>query len=335
MLELGQGKPPADNIIRSDAFAVLHDYTVVANKLMVKGEVCIKFVYSSNDNEAAPEVMEYAVPFNEMLDCDGITENCIFNIQLNVAGMEAQIKNDYSGDQTYFDVQVKVFANAAAYQNSDITMVTDAYSKQFELNISSKQKNIDNVIEFISDTDIHKGSLALDDIPVSKIIDIWNEMSTVSADYSNAQINYKGKFNVCILALNTEGKPVYFERLIDFDYARPYQAKEDNIKCSATMYVAGISYRITGSGIDLKAELRLSAGVYSQYSLKVITDVSADETKPRAQDKSAALSIYYADAGESLWNIAREYCTSVNAIKLENDLTGEFVENRGMLLIPM
>ena len=101
------------------------------------------------------------------------------------------------------------------------------------------------------------------------------------------------------------------------------------------MYVAGISYRITGSGIDLKAELRLSAGVYSQYSLKVITDVSADETKPRAQDKSAALSIYYADAGESLWNIAREYCTSVNAIKLENDLTGEFVENRGMLLIPM
>ena len=335
VLELGQGKPPADNIIRSDAFAVLQDYTVVANKLMVKGEICIKFVYSSNDNEAAPEVMEYAVPFNEMLDCDGITENCIFNIQLNVVGMEAQIKNDYSGDQTYFDVQVKVFASAAAYQNSDITMVTDAYSKQFELNISSKQKNIDNVIEFISDTDIHKGSLALDDIPVSKIIDIWNEMSTVSADYSNAQINYKGKFNVCILALNTEGKPVYFERLIDFDYARPYQAKDDNIKCSATMYVAGISYRITGSGIDLKAELRLSAGVYSQYSLKVITDVSADETKPRAQDKSAALSIYYADAGESLWNIAREYCTSVNAIKLENDLTGEFVENRGMLLIPM
>ncbi|MGX8702806.1 LysM peptidoglycan-binding domain-containing protein, partial [Caproiciproducens sp.] len=86
---------------------------------------------------------------------------------------------------------------------------------------------------------------------------------------------------------------------------------------------------------DLKVELRLSAGIYSQYSLKLITDVAADETKPRAQDKSAALSIYYADAGESLWNIAREYCTSVNAIKLENDLTGDVVENRGMLLIPM
>lgn len=335
VLELGQGKPPADNLIRSDAFAVLQDYTPVANKLMVKGEVCIKFVYSTADNESALEVMEYALPFNEMIDCEGVTENCIFNIQLNVVGIEAQIKNDYSGDQTYFDVQVKVFANAAAYQNTDVTMVTDAYSKQYDLNISSKQKNIDNAVEFTSDTDIHKGSLALEDIQISKIIDIWNEMSTVSADSANGQINYKGKFNVCVLALNPDKKPIYFERLMDFEYARPYQAKADNIKCNASMYVAGISYRITGGGIDLKVELRLNAAVYSQYSLKLITDVAADETKPRAQDKSAALSIYYADAGESLWNIAREYCTSVNAIKLENDLTGDFVENRGMLLIPM
>lgn len=335
VLELGQGKPPADNLVRSDAFAVLQDYTPVANKLMIKGEVCVKFLYSTADNEAALEVMEYALPFNEMVDCEGASENCIFNIQLNVSGLEAQIKNDYSGDQTYFDVQARVFVNASAYQNSDVTMVTDAYSKQYELNINSKQKNIENAVEFINDTDIHKGSLALEDVPISKIIDIWNEMSTVSADYANGQINYKGKFNICVLALNPDNKPVYFERLMDFEYARPYQAKEDHIKCSASMLVAGISYRITGGGIDLKVELRLSAGIYSQYSLKLITDVAADETKPRAQDKSAALSIYYANAGESLWNIAREYCTSVNAIKLENDLAGDVVENRGMLLIPM
>ncbi len=123
--------------------------------------------------------------------------------------------------------------------------------------------------------------------------------------------------------------------MIDFVFTHPYSGKGENIKCSASMYVAGISYRITNGGIDVKADLKLSATVYSQCSFKVITDVTADETKPRAQDKSAALSIYYADAGESLWNIAREYCTSVNAIKLENDLAGEFVENRGMLLIPM
>ena len=69
--------------------------------------------------------------------------------------------------------------------------------------------------------------------------------------------------------------------------------------------------------------------------MKIISEIRADEDRPRARDTSAALSIYYADPGESLWDIARAYCTSVDAIRQENNLTGEFVESRGMLLIPM
>ena len=335
ILELGQGKPAADNIIRTDAFTSMQDFKIVANKLMIKGEVYMKFLYSSSEKDSSLEVMEYAIPFNQMLDCDGVTEDCMCDIKLSVVGIEAQIKNDYSGDKIFFDVQVKIYASAVAYRNSEITMVTDAYSKQYELNIASKQKNIDNLVQSVSDTYILKTTLTTEDVSVSKVMDIWNEMSTVAASLENGQIIYKGKISLCVLALNTENRPFYFERMADFEYSRPYSGTTQNTRCSSDICVAGISYRITGSGIDVKAELKLSANIYVQSSFKMITDVTADETKPRAQDKSAALSIYYADAGESLWNIAREYCTSVDAIKLENDLTGEFVENRGMLLIPM
>jgi hypothetical protein len=335
VLELGQGKPAADRLVRTDAYASLQDFKMIVNKLMVTGEVCIKFLYSTSDDESALEVMEYAVPFSQMLDCDGVTEDCMCDVKLSIAGIDVQIKNDYSGDKIFFDVQVKIYASIAAYRGSEVTMVTDAYSKMYELDISYKQKNIDNLVHLAHDTYILKNTLTVDDTTVSKVIDIWNEMSTVTAVCDSGQIVYKGKINLCVLALNAEKNPFYFERMVDFDYAHPYSGIPENAKCSASILVAGINYRITGSGIDIKAELKLSANIYSQTNLKVITDVAADETKPRAQDKSAALSIYYADAGETLWEIARTYCTSVDAIKLENDLTGEFVENRGMLLIPM
>lgn len=334
VLELGQGKPPADILIRTDAFVCLEDYSVVANKLMLKGKVCIKFVYSSGD-DASLEIMEYSIPFNEMADCEGISDDCIYKIELNIIGVDAVIKNDYSGDQTYFDVQIKILADIASYKKAEVSFVTDAYSKQYELNANYKQKSLDNVIEFISDDYTNNCTLELEDTSVSKVIDIWNEMSTVSAEYSNSQINYKGKINLCVLAVNSEDTPIYFERMVDFEYAHAYSAEYENIKCNAQMYVAGISYRIMSGGIEVKADLRLRASIYNQYSFKVITEVQADENKPRTQDKSAAISIYYANAGESLWNIAREYCTSVNAIKTENDLAGDFVESRGMLLIPM
>ena len=68
-------------------------------------------------------------------------------------------------------------------------------------------------------------------------------------------------------------------------------------------------------------------------NFKVINDISADEGNPRRKD--ASLTLYYADEGESIWDIARNYCTSVDAIKLENDLSEDVLQKRGMLLIPM
>ena len=59
-----------------------------------------------------------------------------------------------------------------------------------------------------------------------------------------------------------------------------------------------------------------------------------DEGRPRNDGQKAALTIYYAMTGESLWDIARTYCTSVAAIQAENGMTSAIAESGGMLLIP-
>lgn len=335
ILELGAGKPPADNILRTDAFAVLQDFKVAAGKLMTKGEICLKFLYEPTAENSEPEVMEYTVPFSQMLDCDGVTEDCLCNVKVSVLGVEAQIKNDYSGDKTYFDTQIKLFANAAAYKGAEVTMLTDAFSKQFELNVDSKQKSFDNLRELTGDTYVHKASLAVEDAQIVKVIDIWSEMSSVSAEAANGQAQFKGKYSLCVLAVNAENKPFYFERLMDFEFSRPCENTEGDLKCSADANVGGISYRIVGNGIEVKTELRLTAEIFSRITYQSVAGVSTDETKPAVKDNSAALCIYFAEAGENLWSIAREYRTSVESIRAENGIAGEQVENRGMILIPM
>lgn len=330
VLELGQGKLEPDNILRTDAFATLTDYSIVANKIMAKGDVCIKFLYASA--EGALESMEYAIPYNEMLDCDGVTEDCMCDIRITVSDISVQIKNDYSGDSVYFDTQVRLFAAAVAYEKTSIDIVTDAYSKLYDLDINAKQKTFDNLVDLLQETYAAKASLEVSD-SISKIIDVWNEMSTVTATKEGGAIQFRGKLNICVLAINEDGRPFYFERMVDFEYACSWQGEQPQLKCDAAVTVEGIGYRITGDGLDIKADLQLTASIFSQDTCKVIYDVTADETKPRIRE-NAALNIYYADAGETLWDIARTYCTSVDAIKLENDLNCDAVENRCMLLIP-
>ena len=97
-----------------------------------------------------------------------------------------------------------------------------------------------------------------------------------------------------------------------------------------------INYRISGEKeLEVRAGVSLHIAVSESISKRIISEVSADEEQKREHDKTAALTIYYADEGENLWSIARSYCTSVEAIKMQNDLTDDVISARGMILIPM
>ena len=48
VLELPAGKPEAETILRSDATVNLQDFKVVANKIMLKGDVELKLLYNSS-----------------------------------------------------------------------------------------------------------------------------------------------------------------------------------------------------------------------------------------------------------------------------------------------
>ena len=334
VLELGQGKPPADAIVRADAYLVMQDCKVAAGKLMTKGDANVKFLYRTAGETGDLETMEYSLPFTQMLDCDGVTDDCICSIHMEVSGVEAQIKNDYSGDKTFFDTQVKIYATARAYRPKNMVLVNDAFSRSYDMNIDAKQKTVECLAETVHDTLVHKADLAQEGTQISKVIDVWSEMASAAATVADGKISLKGKYSLCVLACDEKNAPFYFERIVDFEHEMATSAEGD-LKCEPDVTVGAVSYRISGSGMEVKTELCIRAEVMRRITFKAVTSATADETKPVARDTAACLCLYFADAGESVWNIAREYRTSMASVCAENGIAGDTVENRGMLLIPM
>lgn len=334
VLELGQGKPPVESVVRADAFVVLQDCKITAGKLMTKGETNVKFLYRAAGETGALETMEYALPFTQMLDCDGVSDDCFCSVRLEPVGVETQVKNDYSGDKSFFDTQVKIHATARAYREKSVVLVSDAYSRSFDLSVDAKPKTMECLAEVASDTLVHKTELTLEGGTVAQVIDVWSEMASASAAVEEGKIALKGKYSLCVLARNEQNAPIYFERLVDFEHEMKCASAGD-LKCEPTVDTGAVSYRIAGVGIETKTELRIQAEVTRRVAFKDVASVTADETKPIQRDGDASLCLYFADAGESLWSIARDYRTSVAAVRAENGIAGDAVENRGMLLIPM
>lgn len=335
-LEIGQGKPAAQAIVRTDVSASINDYKIITNKLILKGEAFVKVLYISDMDEGNLETMEYSIPISQILDIDGIDETCDCSVSIDVMAHNIEIKSDSSGNDTLLDAEIKLSAQAIAYEEKEIELIEDAYSTEYEISPEYKQITVPHLLENISDTYINKSVIEMPQSGVSKVEDIWNEVSSVTSKKENNNIVFRGKINICILARDNENTPFYIERPIDFEYEHNWEGKEENINCEASINSLTISFRIDGtSGIEVRSDMKMNADVYANNSYKVIQDVSVDKDSPKQKDTTAALTIYFAEQGESVWNIARKYCTSAEAIKQENDLSCDVLENSGMILIPM
>jgi len=85
--------------------------------------------------------------------------------------------------------------------------------------------------------------------------------------------------------------------------------------------------------MEVRIELNITSSVFCSTSLRLITEIRPNEEQIK-RSTSAALTIYFSDAGESVWNIARRYNTTMEAIMRENHLESEQVPEKCMLLIP-
>jgi len=79
--------------------------------------------------------------------------------------------------------------------------------------------------------------------------------------------------------------------------------------------------------------MNISGCIFDSVRRKTVTSIECSDSDGK-KTSGAALTVYFADAGEEIWDIARRYNTTVEAVEQENGITGETVAQKCMLLIP-
>ncbi len=336
-LDIGRNRPAPQTIIRTELDIRRSEPKIAAEKLIVKGEAVLKILYVTDLETGELDSAEFSIPINEMVDAIGATEDCLCDMDLTVQSYEASLKSDFDDDSTLIGFEAKLCVTAAIYAEDTVQMVDDVYSRSYELDLAYKQMNCKHITSVIDDEITEKCDLKLGENTISRIIDIYGDSPQCAAEFQHDEnkMSFKGKITCCILGCDENNAVFYTERPIEF--SREYDIGETvNPSCKPVVTPIGMSFRISGEkSLEVKAGISLHAAVTECASKRAVSEVSADENQKRERDKTAALTIYYADEGENLWSIARSYCTSVEAIKMQNDITDDVISARGMILIPM
>ena len=326
MGEIGYDKPAFGRILRSGAFAHVSECHVIQDKIVTKGEIKIKVIWVPEENEngeKGPFVSEFDYPVSRMVDADGISQSDVCD-----AKYEADFPEISCDDGQNFKIKVKIGIFARVYRKNSVDYVEDMFSTKYET--KTEKAKLSAMTEAIP---VFKEEIISEkfDIPESAktVTDIWLETGLTKIG-SEGQIVLPAK--VCMFAKDEDESPVYFEKNIEKKIAA--EISEKNI--AFYNLCAGIKNEEFNVSVDGKAELSASVlidgTIYTAMSTEAVSLCSVNEER-KIEHGNAAMTFYYAEKDEKIWDIAKKYYTSVEKVMEENGLSEEEISGKTMLII--
>lgn len=325
-------KPKIEAILHSGVSVGITDAKAVTGKLMLNGELNLKLFYLSDIESGETGKLDYLLPFNKIIDCDGIDENTINCVCCDIMSYDIRLKNDMLSEKPALVLDVKLCLTEEGYISRDENIVCDAYSTRFASLPEFEQLRVTGEAEPLNESHMEKMTVKVDDGKISKILDIYTEQITAETFCDERGNVISGKINMCILALNCDEMPVFIERSADYEHIIR-QSEHNSIRVD-NVRSASISYRLAEDDtVEIRCELKITGAAFCETHINAVKNVALFEDKP-IPPENCALTLYYACKGEKMWDIAKAHNTKLDLLLAENSSENSVLETSQMLLIP-
>ncbi|MCL2486494.1 MAG: DUF3794 domain-containing protein [Oscillospiraceae bacterium] len=330
-LELAPGKPPIASVISSAAAISVTDAKAIANKLAVKGEALLRLVYRTDSGESL-ESMEFSIPFNQFFDLLGADDSCLMDVKIDAPLVDLNLRTDNDGEYRRLTAEIKAFADIKSYRPTDITFVTDAYSTEYDVELERKNMRLSRLERVVSHRGFADSTVDFGAVATERIEGVCARVHSISGRVQEGKIMVSGKISCGAIAVDASGDTGYTESLSDFETEFPVDDVVEGA-VSPNAYVRAVSYNLVGANkLEVRAELEITAAVYIELTLPAVSDIRVGEAAVKNAG-CGGVTLYFADPGEELWDIAKEHGSSVESIRETNELSEDILSGKHTLLI--
>lgn len=333
-IRIGQGQPAIRSILRCNANACVKETKAISDKAVVKGEMTVNILYCPEGN-GNPQCVKAVIPFSQIVDVTGITEECMCDTKAEIAFMEVKPRMSVSGENKCFSLTAKILLTCEAYCGNDIAVVLDAFSRKYQADITRNKICFEKITSNVSEVYHCKKNVELEE-NITSVIDLWCNIQSAATKFENCNMIISGTLIAGMIVCNENGASVYCEKPIDFEYKYPVNCELGIPHSEPQLEILSCGYTITSSNnVELRIELGINAAIYEKRDMSLICDINLDESLPVERKSKAALTVYFPTENECVWDIARNYNASIDEIMRINQLEDDKLMEGKMILIPM
>lgn len=297
---------------------------IVSDKILIKGYLDMQLSCLCEKENNVFKFNE-SVAYSQVIDLYGLTETDICNVSL-----EAQKLNLSFRDNGECDVTLPVYAMITAGERKNMTVVKDLFAVRGHARAEFNESVTGICCRPFNENFLCTAHAEKSDVQSFEML----ASNCNTADYTvvleDGELIVRGSAEICAL-LQTDAECRYIARKVQFEQSRAFsEAKNGSV--FATLVCKGVSCGKTTDGLQLKAEMELNGCVFGEETIRFAQSYSLEESEEPSDD--CRISVYFAQAGERMWSIAKENGVSLQRLRDMNDLHDEELkENRILLLM--
>ena len=331
-IELDESTEPITCILRSDGIVEYADCKTMAGKVIVKGELYVTVCYST-DRKNRVDKTDCVIPFTQIVDMAQADEDCFARAKCEITALDVRTKTVFDGDVRTLSVSAGINTEISLCKNVSLMYAADAYSVKNELKAESKCKCFEKCLSEVKENFTHGYNFDFGN-EISSILDIFGDAAVTEVRNTESGISVLGTVQICVVACDGDMSTVYFEKNVDFSH-EICRDNSSSLKFSPEICIKSFGCELSQSSAKINVNMTLTGCLYESVEVKMLTDITVDEKEQSAAERRPVLMLYYCGEEEKVFEIARRYKTTVEAVKSANGFETDEIPKDSVVLIPV
>ncbi len=324
-LEIPAGKPTILEILRSDAKIIAKDFKVTDDRIVAVGELYLSTLYTADDEVRGIQFMEHQIPFTQSIDLPGVDEDSYCDISYDLGEVVCLAQEDSDGELRQLRCEAMVKLYAECFEKKEVELVEDAYSPYSRVSIEKEDLKLQELVfENKSQITVREAIEIDENSPdISELFNMLGKLSLSGGELTDDRITVEGVVvsNILYLADNEEEPVFCASHEIPFRHSLEAEGVRDGMGLAVEMDIEHSGYNIASAKeVDVRFTVGLKTRVTRQVTVPVVVKALEQPQDENRLASQPSVTIYFTRQDDTLWQIAKNYSTTVEELIMNNDL---------------
>ena len=298
-------------ILSTSVKIVDKDIKISYNKVLAKADSEVAIMYLTDDNNV--QMVCAKIPVMGFIDMPNISEENICNLNYVIKNINISQNDEHS---VYVELEIDIYCQT--YKNSEVNIIEDLYSPCTDMNISGR--NVTTMSSLMKSESIYsmRENIELKDLGNNHIIDVKVRTEINKTNILNDKIHYQGEveFNFIYGSSSNIGINTKIVKL-PLEYVAQMNNINPNTSVSTEIDIQNKDFIVKDNSISVNIDFKFCIKTAEYLTMNIIENI---ETTDMDNQNNASVIIYFVKSGDTLWNLAKKFRSTVSDIALANDI---------------